>query len=676
MKYLITAIIIFTFINVKTFAQNPGDNVFSGIQIYTININFSQPDFWDSLTYYYEQGNEQYMSADVTINGTTISNCGVRLKGNSSYSHPNNKKSIKISFDEYVTDQLWDGMKSVHLNNCYGDPTFMREKIFLDFCKSAGINAPRSNYANVFFNDTLFAFYSMVENIDKKFLKSRFGINSGDLFKAVDGFEGNQIISDFKWYTSVPDSYYTRYELKTEGSTTAWGQLITFIDTLNNGTNIAASLPAAFNLNSLYKSIAADILFANLDSYSNSGRNFYFYFNPSSGKIEWISWDAGLCFGGYGGGVSNFENLSLTYVVSASQRPLIGKIYTTTSLKNDYLNSLCFMYKNYFTTNSLFAKIDSIANKIRSYVYADPRKQYTNSQFEVNILSDLSISGVGGGNRIPGLKSFINSRRTNVQTQLNNLGINCNLTVNPGDVVINEFMAKNDSIPDPHGQLDDWIEFYNNTSHDINLGGMYLTDNFNNPTKWQFPSNTIIEANSYLIVWADEDIGQIGLHASFKLSADGEQIRLSNTDVSILDSVTFGPQVGNLSMARIPNGTGPFVRGNPTFNAYNGGTSDADNESSERISNYKLAQNYPNPFNPETVIEFEIPNTTKVILKVFDILGREVAELINETKNAGRYKVVFNSSSLSSGIECPSGVYFYQIVAGDFIQTKRMLLIK
>jgi subtilisin-like proprotein convertase family protein len=89
------------------------------------------------------------------------------------------------------------------------------------------------------------------------------------------------------------------------------------------------------------------------------------------------------------------------------------------------------------------------------------------------------------------------------------------------------------------------------------------------------------------------------------------------------------------------------------------------------IPNYfSLAQNYPNPFNPTTVIEFSIPTTELVMLKVFDVLGREVAVLVNELKRPGFHSVDFNAANLASGI------YFYRIDAGEFTSVKRMMLIK
>jgi hypothetical protein len=85
---------------------------------------------------------------------------------------------------------------------------------------------------------------------------------------------------------------------------------------------------------------------------------------------------------------------------------------------------------------------------------------------------------------------------------------------------------------------------------------------------------------------------------------------------------------------------------------------------------FELAQNYPNPFNPATIIRYQLPESSKVTLKIYDILGNEVITLLNEDKEAGIYEVIFNASNYSSG------VYFYRIQAGSFVETKKMVLLK
>jgi len=94
------------------------------------------------------------------------------------------------------------------------------------------------------------------------------------------------------------------------------------------------------------------------------------------------------------------------------------------------------------------------------------------------------------------------------------------------------------------------------------------------------------------------------------------------------------------------------------------------NNNSSVLKNFVLEQNYPNPFNPTTTISYKLPYSSKVVLKVFNILGKEVATLVNSQETAGLHQVEFNASSLASG------VYFYQINAGKFVATKKLILLK
>jgi hypothetical protein len=179
-------------------------------------------------------------------------------------------------------------------------------------------------------------------------------------------------------------------------------------------------------------------------------------------------------------------------------------------------------------------------------------------------------------------------------------------TTNPtvGDLVINEFMASNDTaVADQDGEYDDWIELYNNSSTTIDLEGYFLSDDANDLMKWTFLPGAVIEGNEYTIVWADDDEAQVGLHASFKLSATAESIFLSNTAGTIIDEVSYVNQITDISYGRIPNGTGNFQTMTPTFNDENIGTTTS-------ISNTTLIETLtlkatPNPADDHFFLEID-----------------------------------------------------------------------
>ncbi len=121
-------------------------------------------------------------------------------------------------------------------------------------------------------------------------------------------------------------------------------------------------------------------------------------------------------------------------------------------------------------------------------------------------------------------------------------------------IYINEFLASNsDVITDPDfNESADWLELYNAENVPVNVGGYFISDNFDNKDKWQIPENTWIGAGSFLIIWADSR--DQGLHASFNISASGEELAIFSKDGSLVDSVSFGIQNSDISMGRIPDG--------------------------------------------------------------------------------------------------------------------------
>jgi hypothetical protein len=155
------------------------------------------------------------------------------------------------------------------------------------------------------------------------------------------------------------------------------------------------------------------------------------------------------------------------------------------------------------------------------------------------------------------------------------LATNWTGTPAPADPVINEFMAANSStIADNYGDYDDWIEIYNPGSVSINIGGMYITDDLNNPDKWHIPANaptqTTIPAHGYLILWADSEPCEGPTHLGFNLSKDGEAVGLSRDGLTLIDGIEFGKQTSNISFGRYPDGANSWrFMSTPTPGAQN-----------------------------------------------------------------------------------------------------------
>ena len=165
------------------------------------------------------------------------------------------------------------------------------------------------------------------------------------------------------------------------------------------------------------------------------------------------------------------------------------------------------------------------------------------------------------------------------------------------------------------------------------------------------------------------------------LLAGGLQLVLSNTGTGSIGSVTdlgngiyqavvtapLAVGIDTIS-AKVISGTDTVLIYRKAIITYINPSSIKENN--QRAGSYYLFQNYPEPFNPETKIKYRIPGMSFVTLSVYDVLGNEIRILVTEEKTPGIYEVKFNASAL------PSGIYFYQLKAGNFIQTKKMILLK
>ena len=213
-------------------------------------------------------------------------------------------------------------------------------------------------------------------------------------------------------------------------------------------------------------------------------------------------------------------------------------------------------------------------------------------------------------------------------------------------LVINEIMAANlTQNTDQDGEYDDWVELYNGGNTAINLEGFYLSDNENDLTKWVFP-NTVIQANDYKIIWCDTaGSSQTGLHTTYRLSADQEEVYLTDPSGTVVDAVHFVNMPTDLSYARVPNGNGIFLHQNESQNLNNQIVS-----SNNYMSYSQTIRVYPNPSHNNIYI---LGSDQKI--EVYNMIG----ELVYGPSNTNR----INISQWESGVYfVKSGVSVVKII--------------
>jgi hypothetical protein len=232
----------------------------------------------------------------------------------------------------------------------------------------------------------------------------------------------------------------------------------------------------------------------------------------------------------------------------------------------------------------------------------------------------------------------------------------------PSNLRINEVMSSNSStIVSGYGLYADWIEIYNTGSQLVDIGGLYITDDPANLTKYQFPSGLSLEvgAGSFILIWADDSAN--GEHTNFKLSSSGETILLVDANgTTIIDSVSFPALSSDQSWGRSTDGTGNFVSfapGSASPGATNNPLSSGD------LSSYDLLKAYPNPFSD------------RVYLTGSDLLVK--VQSVEIYSADGRLMQTLTSPmDLKQGIsteQFPSGMYLFRLVTNRGIQSLRLI---
>ncbi len=528
--------------------EPPTHPLFDGDAIHEIHLTFDQADWYDQLEYNFEHYDDPpLLPASFDWEATHLDSIGVRFKGNSSYNHVSGpKKSFKLDLDEFLPAQEFEGLDKLNLNNVFMDPSFVRERAGYEVCAALGLPACRTNFAAVYINGSYWGLYILLEQVDQEYIESRFGASEGgNLWKGEPKGTWQDLGT-----SSGP--YENQYELKTNEAENDWSDLIEAVDLLNHTPAAALrdSLHNVMDVNTALMMHAADIFTVNLDSYIGRCANYYFYHRDLDDRIVFLKWDLNMCWGtfnmGFNYSIAQRQELDPFWVNPRpnESRPLEEKLWNVPEYTEIYLGHLRRLMAGAANPDTLIARMEEMRDLIRPWVYADPNKFYSNSQFEDAMDYDTS----NGPNTLPALGTFIRNRDAYLRGEIGEW------TPIEG-LVLNELMAANVStVVDNAGDHEDWVEVLNTSDAAIELGGLGLTDHHDGGAHFIFPSYSLAPGER-VIIWCDEEPWEGDWHAPFRLDSDGEDIYLLDT-ATVIDQVSYPALADDQSWGRWPDGSG------------------------------------------------------------------------------------------------------------------------
>jgi hypothetical protein len=225
---------------------------------------------------------DEYVTADLSYDGETVANVGLRIKGEGSFQPIGRKPALKIKFDEFVPDQELRGLRRLTLNNLFEDPSFIAERLAYDVYRAAGIPAPRCNNALLYINGTFYGVYANVESEDKTFLRRWFANDDGNLYE-----EGQE---DF-----VPGAE-TAFNLETNETANDRTDMLDLIAAVQGATDPAtflADIGVAIDTAQFLRFTAVEAAVNQWDMYAYTvfwPNNFRMYHDPTSDKFHFIPW--------------------------------------------------------------------------------------------------------------------------------------------------------------------------------------------------------------------------------------------------------------------------------------------------------------------------------------------------------------------------------------------------
>lgn len=290
-------------------AAQTSDDLFNPDALQRVELWMNQRD-WEKLKASFQENT--YYPADVTWNGQTVRNVGIRSRGLGSRS--GTKPGLRVDFDRYSTSQTFLGLKSFVLDNLVQDKSGIRETVAMRFFSRMGIPAPRETHTRLYVNGAYAGLYALVESVDKTMMGRVFGSIGDDVQNDGYLFEYNYVLGSpwrFEYEGSALDSYKTRFDIKTNESksdTTIWGPIEELVRLVNNTptASFEATVGAKLDLSAFVRYIAMQNFIAQNDGFNgyDGMNNFYFYRLEDSDRHVFIAWDEDNAFLGADFGIT------------------------------------------------------------------------------------------------------------------------------------------------------------------------------------------------------------------------------------------------------------------------------------------------------------------------------------------------------------------------------------
>ncbi len=379
----------------------------------------------DSLTYMMDNlVNDRYLlSRFIFVDGDmrdTVEQVGLRLRGNTSLTAQ--KKSFKVSFNTFVSGRKYQGVKKLNLRGSHNDPTMVREKLFYDVWKKAGMPRRRASFVRVYINNEYRGVYTNMEEIDKEWLGDVFQADTGNLYKCTYPADLAYLGTNPNTYKAIMNGPETRaYDLTTNEPEDDYSRLIQLITVLNQPVTIdfPAQISTILNVESVLKSFAIDVATGNWDDYFYNKNNYYLYDNPASGRFEFFTFDTDNTFGVDWVNRDWAKRDAMNWQKSGEPRPLATKLLAVPAFRNQFVHYLDSITRYITYPDSIFPRINTLHNLITPAAFNDVYRTldygYTMAEFHNGFTQTID------GHTPYGIKPFLSLRADSTLRQIEGL---------------------------------------------------------------------------------------------------------------------------------------------------------------------------------------------------------------------------------------------------------------